>query len=80
MRRYCKLAAAGQGDLSWSTSRSTSDVLYLPIFDAALFGPPSVLSSGDVAANFGRTRITPYTNTRRQKLTVSKSMEHYGHT
>jgi len=80
MRKYCKLAAAGQGELSWATSRCSSDDLYLPIFDATLFGPPSLLSSGYAAAKFGRTLSTPYTNTLRQKLTVSKSMEHYGHT
>jgi hypothetical protein len=79
MRKYCKLAAAGQCDLSWSTSRCSSDILVLPIFAAAHFVPPFLLPSGYTAANLGRTRSTPSTNTRRQKLTVSKSMERYGH-
>lgn len=50
MRKYCKLAADGQCDLSWSTSRCSSDILDLPIFAAALLGPPSLLPSGYAAA------------------------------
>jgi hypothetical protein len=39
----------------------------------------SGLSSGYAAAKLGITRSATCTNTRRQKLTVSKSMERYGH-
>jgi hypothetical protein len=54
MRKLCKLAAAGQCDISWSTSRCSSDILVLPIFAAAHFGPLSLLPSGYTAAKLGK--------------------------